>query len=222
MTGEVQSADYVALLEAVKDEIAASRVRAARAVNAELISMYWRIGALILERQAAQGWGARVVERLAADLRASFPGARGLSRRNLHYMRAFAEAWHEEVPQPVAQLPWGHVRVLLDRLEDHEVRQWYATRDAAEGWSRAVLETMVASRLHLRPGSLRATPGLGRGCPPAQPGRPSRRGIPPADLRIPAGTAPLGLVLLRERHIQVRARTRALNATAVHEPRPPE
>ena len=58
----------------------------------------------------------------------------------------------EEVPQPVAQLRWGHVRVLLDRLEDHEVRQWYATRDAAEGWSRAVLETMVASRLHLRQG----------------------------------------------------------------------
>lgn len=118
MTGEVQAADYVALLEAVKDEIAASRVRAARAVNAELISMYWRIGALILERQAAQGWGARVIERLAADLRASFPNARGLGRRNLHYMRAFAEAWPEKVPQPVAKLPWGHGRVLLDRLED--------------------------------------------------------------------------------------------------------
>jgi len=83
VTGEVRPDDYIALLEAVKDEIAASRVRAARAVNAELISMYWRIGALILERQAAQGWGARVIERLAADLRASFPGARGLSRRNL-------------------------------------------------------------------------------------------------------------------------------------------
>jgi len=113
VTGDVRPDDYVALLEAVKDEIAVSRVRAARAVNAELISLYWRIGALILERQAVQGWGARVIERLAADLRASFPGARGLSRRNLHYMRAFAEAWPEEVPQPVAQLPWGHVRVLL-------------------------------------------------------------------------------------------------------------
>jgi DUF1016 N-terminal domain len=92
MNGEVQGADYVALLEAVKAEIAGSRVRAARAVNAEMIGMYWRIGVLILERQAAQGWGARVVERLAADLRASFPNARGLERRNLHYMRAFAAA----------------------------------------------------------------------------------------------------------------------------------
>ncbi len=56
MTGEVQAADYMALLEAVKVESGGSRIRAARAVNAELISMYWRIGALILERQAAQGW----------------------------------------------------------------------------------------------------------------------------------------------------------------------
>jgi len=152
MTGEVRPDDYVALLEAVKEEIAASRVRAARAVNAELIGMYRRIGALILERQAAQGWGARVIERLAADLRSSFPQARGLSRRNLHYMRAFAEAWPEEVQQAAAQLPWSHIMVLLDRLDDHEVRQWYAARDAAEGWSRAVLETMVANRLHLRQG----------------------------------------------------------------------
>ncbi len=58
--------------------------------------MYWRIGDLILERQAAQGWGTRVIERLAADLRASFPNARGLGSRNLHYMRAFAEAWPEK------------------------------------------------------------------------------------------------------------------------------
>ncbi len=152
MNGEVQAADYVALLEAVKAEIAGSRVRAARAVNAEMIGMYWRIGALILERQAAQGWGARVIERLAADLRASFPNARGLERRNLHYMRAFAAAWSEDVPQPVAQLPWGHVRVLLDRLDDQRVREWYAARDVADGWSRAVLETMVSNRLHLRQG----------------------------------------------------------------------
>ncbi len=149
MNGGVQAADYVALLEAVKAEFAGSRVRAARAVNAKLIGMYWRIGALILERQAVQGWGARVIERLDADLRASFPNAPGLERRNLHYMRAFAEAWPEDVP-PVAQIPWGHVRVLPDRLDDHAVREWCAARDAADGWSRAVLETMLANRLHLR------------------------------------------------------------------------
>ncbi len=153
MNGEVQTADYVALLEAVKAEIAGSRVRAARAVNAELIGMYRRIGTLILERQAEQGWGTRVIERLAADLRASFPNARGLGRRNLHYMRAFAEAWPEEVQQAAAQLPWSHIMVLLDRLDDQAVREWYAARDAADGWSRGVLETMLANQLHLRQGA---------------------------------------------------------------------
>jgi len=140
MNGEVQTADYVALLEAVKAEVAGSRVRAARAVNAELIGMYWRIGDLILERQAAQGWGTRVIERLAADLRASFPNARGLGRRNLHYMRAFAEEWPENVPQAVAQIPWGHVRVLLDRLGGINAATATSPRGgrrARSGWPRS-------------------------------------------------------------------------------------
>jgi predicted nuclease of restriction endonuclease-like (RecB) superfamily len=148
----VQSADYVALLEAVKDEIAASRVRAARAVNAEMISMYWRIGALIFERQAAQGWGCpggRAARRRPAG---QFPRRPRDQSPEPALHAGLRRGMPEEVPQPVAQLRWGHVRVLLDRLEDHEAVQWYATRDAAEGWSRAVLETMVASRLHLRQG----------------------------------------------------------------------
>ncbi len=153
MTGEIEPAGYGPLLDEVKREMAGARTRAVRAVNTELISMYWRIGKLILDRQADEGWGTRVIDRLATDLRAAFPGARGFSRRNLHYMRTLAAAWPEIVPQPVAQLPWGHVRVLLDRLDDAEGREWYAQRAVAEGWSRAVLETMVATNLHRRQGS---------------------------------------------------------------------
>lgn len=74
-----------------------------------------------------------MIDRLAADLRASFPGTRGLSRRNLHYMRALAAAWPAVVPQPVAQLPWGHVRELLDRLDDTQQREWYAARAVTDG-----------------------------------------------------------------------------------------
>jgi predicted nuclease of restriction endonuclease-like (RecB) superfamily len=150
MTGQVQPSGYGVLLESIKREIAGSRLRAARAVSTELVGMHWRIGGLILDRQAEQGWGTAVIDRLSTDLRTSFPGSRGFSRRNLHYMRALAEAWPQVVPQPVAQLPWGHVRVLLDRIDDRSEREWYAARDAEEGWSRAVLETMIASRLHLR------------------------------------------------------------------------
>lgn len=148
----MEPAGYGPLLDAVKQEIADARVRAARAVNTELIGMYWRIGVLILERQADEGWGTRVIDRLATDLRAAFPGHRGFSRRNLHYMRALAAAWPGVVPQPVAQLPWGHVRELLDKVADPTARNWYASRAAAEGWSRAVLGTMVASGLHARQG----------------------------------------------------------------------
>jgi len=85
---QVQPSVYAPLLEAVKQEIASSRVRAARVVNTELIGMHWRIGRLILDRQTEQGWGSRTIDRLATDLRAEFPGSRGFSRRNLHYMRA--------------------------------------------------------------------------------------------------------------------------------------
>jgi len=86
------------------------RPHAAISVNRELILLYWRIGRDILERQDRAGWGAKVIERLAADLHGEFPDMRGFSRTNLLYMRAFAEAWPEEpfVQQVVGQIPWGH------------------------------------------------------------------------------------------------------------------
>lgn len=99
--------------------------------------------------------GSKVVSRLATDLRAEFPGMKGLSPRNLIYMASFAAAWPdlEIAPQPVAHLPWGHVRALLDRLADPAQREWYAARAVQEGWSRAVLEHMIASGLHRRAGA---------------------------------------------------------------------
>lgn len=154
MTGELEPVGYGALLDEIKREIGGAQTRAARAVNTELIGMYWRIGRLILDRQADEGWGTRVIDRLADDLRAALPGARGFSRRNLHYMRALAAAWPAPiVQQPAAQLPWGHLMVLLDKVADPAARDWYAETAVAEGWSRAVLETMVASNLHRRQGS---------------------------------------------------------------------
>ena len=101
---------YPELLEALKERIRTSQVRAALAVSRELVVLYWSIGRPILARQSAKGWGARVVDRLAADLQREFPGVEGFSSRNLKYMRALAEAWPEEevVQQLVAQLPSGH------------------------------------------------------------------------------------------------------------------
>jgi predicted nuclease of restriction endonuclease-like (RecB) superfamily len=119
--------DYPVFLADVKARIAAARTRAVLAVNSELIKLYWEIGHEILEREQREGWGARVISRLAADLRREFPDMTGLSLRNLRYMRAFARAWPADgsppiVQQVVAQLPWGHNVTLLDKLEDRDPR----------------------------------------------------------------------------------------------------
>jgi predicted nuclease of restriction endonuclease-like (RecB) superfamily len=109
----------------------------------------------ILDRQEQGGWGSRVIDRLAQDLRAAFPDQRGWSRSNLHYMRSLAAAWPdtEVVPQAVGQLPWGHVRVLLDKLTTRQERDWYAAAAGEYGWSRDVLVHQVETRLAERVGS---------------------------------------------------------------------
>jgi len=129
-------------------------VRAARAANSELLGLYWSVGRDILERQGQAGWGSRVIDRLATDLRAEFPDQRGWSRRNLHYMRALAEAWPQEfVQQPAARLPWGQLMVLLDKLSTRQERDWYAAAAGEHGWSRDVLAHQVETRLAKRVGS---------------------------------------------------------------------
>ena len=151
-----EPAGYAELLEQLKARVRTSQVRAARAANSELLQLYWSVGRDILDRQEQAGWGSRVIDRLAQDLRAEFPDQRGWSRRNLHYMRSFAEAWPSAesfVPQAVAQLPWGHVRVLLDKLTTGQERDWYAVAAGEYGWSRDVLARQVETQLAERVGS---------------------------------------------------------------------
>jgi len=146
--------DYADWLADIKARVATARQRAALAANAALIQLYWQIGRDILQRQSAQGWGSKVIERLARDLREAFPEMKGFSLRNLMYMRDFAEAWPgaEIVQQAAAQLPWFHNVVLMTRLKDASLRLWYAERAITEGWSRATLELQIRNRLHDRQG----------------------------------------------------------------------
>ena len=113
-------ADYVQWLADIKNWVLTARHKAVLAVNAELVSLYWHIGRDILQRQAAQGWGSKVIDRLGRDLREAFPEMKGFSTRNLKYMRAFAEAWtdFEIVQQVAAQLPWFHLCTLIDKVKD--------------------------------------------------------------------------------------------------------
>ncbi len=145
---------YADWLAELKTRIHSAQQRAALAVNRELVQLYWQIGHDILERQAREGWGSKVIERLAHDLRTAFPDMKGFSRANLMYMRAFAESWPDEsiVQQAVGQLPWGHNLVLLTRLKEPRQRLAYAQRAILHGWSRAVLNIHIETRLLEREG----------------------------------------------------------------------
>jgi predicted nuclease of restriction endonuclease-like (RecB) superfamily len=141
--------DYANTLAVLKDAVRAAQLRAQRVVNAAMIELYWDIGRTILRQQRAEPWGSKVLGRLADDLRRDFPHMKGLSRRNLYYMRAFAEAWNgrDEFVQTVsAQISWSHNVALLDRLENQGLREWYAARAVRHGWSLAVLEHQIASK----------------------------------------------------------------------------
>ena len=146
--------DYGPWLAELKARIHAAQQRAARSVNSELVLLYWQIGRGILERQGREGWGAKVIERLAQDLRNAFPAMKGFSRANLLYMRAFAEAWPDAqiVQQAVGQLPWGHNLVLLSKIKTTDLRLAYAQRAVDQGWSRSVLVHHIERRLLDREG----------------------------------------------------------------------
>ena len=146
---------YAEWLADLKSRIHTAQQRATLSVNRELVLLYWQIGQDILTRQSAQGWGAKVIERLAQDLRAAFPDMKGFSRSNLMYMRAFAQAWPEAaiVQQAVGQLPWGHNLVLLTRLKDQQQRLAYAQSAIKHGWSRNMLDIHIETRLLERTGT---------------------------------------------------------------------
>lgn len=146
---------YADWLSGLKTRIQTAQQRATLAVNRELVLLYWQIGRDILTRQAEQGWGAKVIERLAEDLRQAFPDMKGFSPRNLKYMRAFAEAWPDEefVQGALAQLPWYHQLALLDKLPGPETRRWYAAQAIEHNWSRNMLVMQIESRLLERSGA---------------------------------------------------------------------
>ena len=147
--------NYAPWLCELKSRIHTAQQRASLAVNRELVLLYWQIGRDIALRQSEQGWGAKVIDRLSADLRAAFPEMKGFSRANLMYMRAFAQAWSEVdiVQQAVGQLPWGHNLVLLTRLKDQPQRLAYAQSAIQHGWSRNMLDIHIETRLLERTGT---------------------------------------------------------------------
>lgn len=146
---------YERWLADIAARVRSTQFRIARGANAETMRLYWSIGRDILDRRDRQGWGAKVLVRLSADLQGEFPGRLGFSVSNLNYMRAMVAAWPgagATPPRFVEELPWGHVRALLDGLDGVDDRDWYARMAMEQGWSRDVLRFQIQSRLRDRVG----------------------------------------------------------------------
>ncbi|MCA9433042.1 MAG: DUF1016 family protein, partial [Candidatus Omnitrophica bacterium] len=159
---------YEAFLHEMKDRINHARIRASVSVNRELVLLYWRIGRDILARQEEEGWGAKIIGRLAQDLQRAFPDMKGFSERNLKYMRGFAEAYPEEaiVQEVLAQISWYQNIGLMEKLRDQQERLWYARKSIENGWSRNVLVHQIELDLYHRQG--RAITNFDQTLPPPQ------------------------------------------------------
>jgi predicted nuclease of restriction endonuclease-like (RecB) superfamily len=170
------ASDYSSFLTEVKGRIQAARLQAGRAVNRELVMLYWDIGRGIVEKQRTAGWGDAVVERLAADLRAEFPDMHGFSPANVWRMRQcfevysgpefLAQAVRELGPVPagmprdqflaqavrelVAAVPWGHHVFLLGKIKEPQGMFYYLRATAQFGWSRSVLLNQIKGQAYER------------------------------------------------------------------------
>ena len=147
---------YKLFLADLKMQIRTAQVKAALAVNEELILLYWQIGSGILQKQREEGWGGKVIPQLSKDLKREFPDMKGLSARNLGYMKSFAEAWPDLqfLQQLAAKIPWFHNCTLLEKVKDTDARQWYIQKTIEHSWSRNVLTMQIETDLYQRQGDV--------------------------------------------------------------------
>jgi predicted nuclease of restriction endonuclease-like (RecB) superfamily len=147
---EVTETDYAALVTEIKSRIRAAQYQALRAVNTELIDLYWNIGKLIVERQQGESWGYSVVEKLASDVRGEFPGIQGFSARNIWYMREFYIAYRDSQKlQPlVAEIGWSHNLAIFEKCKDNLEREFYLRMTKAQGWTKNVLIHQIENQAY--------------------------------------------------------------------------
>ena len=159
----IPSKEYASTLADLKNRIREAQLRAVNAANKELLRLYWSIGKTIVDKQEQSGWGSKFIEKLAKDLQNEFPGIEGFSRRNLFRIRSFyheyklvppAVAQFDEVEHlgSLAQIPWSHNLILMEKLDKVEDRLWYANKAIENGWSRDVMSMWIKSELHIRQG----------------------------------------------------------------------
>ncbi|EQB88682.1 putative nuclease of restriction endonuclease-like (RecB) superfamily [Clostridium punense] len=144
-----KSSEFKELISGIKVQIKNSRQKALLAVNRELLILYWNIGNIILEYQDKEGWGTKVIDNIAKEIKAEFPDQKGFSPRNLKYMRKFSEEYKDIkfVQEVLAQITWYHNITLLEKVKDIDKRLWYIEKTMENGWSRNTLVHQIESNL---------------------------------------------------------------------------
>jgi predicted nuclease of restriction endonuclease-like (RecB) superfamily len=140
--------DYTNLLNNIKERVRSSQYEALKLVNKALIGLYWDIGRLIMERQATPQWGKSVVEQLAKDLQAEFPGTGGFSASNLWRMRQFYQTYHsnEKLAPLVREISWSHNIAIFEQCKDDLQREFYLRMTRKFGWTRNVLVHQIENQ----------------------------------------------------------------------------
>ena len=148
--------DYRNFLLDLKEKVRRTQLKASMAANSVLIDFYWELGKEIVRLETGNHWGTKLIEQLSIDLKLEFSQIKGFSRRNLYAIRQwylFYSSCYEFVPQAVAQLPWGHQRLIINKIKDVELAIKYADACCENSWSRDTLEANINSNYHLRVGN---------------------------------------------------------------------
>jgi predicted nuclease of restriction endonuclease-like (RecB) superfamily len=144
--------NYHDLIVELKQKIVLAQQKAIQSVNYELVMLYWEIGKAIIDNQVKQGWGTKIIESLSIELQNTFPNMRGVSSRNLKYMRQFATIYTDIqfVQEVLAQLSWYNNLTLMQKIKDENLRNWYIYKNIENGWSQSVLVHQIESNLYAR------------------------------------------------------------------------
>jgi len=146
---------YKLWLNSIKQKINFAQLTVAVKVNSQLMELYWDLAKDIVNKQKEANWGDSVLEQLSIDLKLSFPSINGFSRRNLYAIRQwylFYQTNNSIVPQAVAQIPWGHNRLIISKIKNIEEAIFYATATIQNGWSREQLEIQIKNNYYLSKG----------------------------------------------------------------------
>ena len=152
---EIIKSEYRDWISSIKDKIHSAKNKVALSINQQLIELYWELGKDITTKITGSNWGSKVLDKISVDLKNEFPEMKGFSKRNLYAIRQWYLFYSEQfefVPQSVAQLPWGHNRLIITKIKDVETALFYSKETVSNGWPRDILEVQIADNLIARKG----------------------------------------------------------------------